>query len=136
MGLTANNRRCWLGCALRGMGWVALGLAAVAAAGQSGVPKADPAADPNARAKRFLAGRSGPGGTNAAQGMVVARREHAAMVAAQVEQELHVKAGAKAVVGRTSSLSAAWQPVGPGSVTTATYGAVSGRVTRRSRGKT
>ena len=126
MGLTTNNRRCWLGCALRGMGWVALGLVGVAAAGQSGVSKPDPPA----RAKRFLAGRSGPASTSAAQGMAVARREHAAMVAAQ-NSDLQVQRapGAKAVAARLSSLNTAWQPVGPGSVTTAAYGAVSGRVT-------
>jgi hypothetical protein len=104
MGLTSNNRSGWLSCGLRGLGWVALGLAEFQAAGQSGATSA-----PAARAERFLAGRSGAG---AAQGMVAARQQHAVMVASRLQ--IQQSARGTAVEGRISSLSAAWEPWGRG----------------------
>ncbi len=72
------------------------------------------------RVRRFLNGRSG--GVSAAAAMSAARVQHAAMVQAQEVE-------AQSVGARVSPLSAGWQAVGPGSVVTAAYGKVSGRVT-------
>jgi hypothetical protein len=66
------------------------------------------------RAHRFLDGRVLVGGVSAAQAMDAARSQHAAMVKA---------------MPRDSSLSAAWQPLGPAQVVSATYGSITGRVT-------
>jgi hypothetical protein len=55
---------------------------------------------------------------SSAYAMSLARQQHAAMVVAQ-----------NLVTSKLSSLSAAWESVGPASVLTAAYGKVSGRVT-------
>lgn len=66
------------------------------------------------RARRFLGGRTLVGAVSAAEAMDAARSQHAAMVKA---------------MPRDSSLSAAWQPLGPAQVVSATYGRITGRVT-------
>ncbi len=66
------------------------------------------------RARRFLGGRVLVGGVSAAQTMDAARSQHEAMVKA---------------IPRDSTLSAAWQPLGPTQVISATYGSITGRVT-------
>ncbi len=71
-----------------------------------------------ARAQRFLQGRnaihpSTTGTVTAAEMLAMARVQHAAMT----------------VEPRATSLGTAWTPVGPGQVVSATYGAVTGRVT-------
>ncbi|HEY0263476.1 MAG TPA: choice-of-anchor D domain-containing protein [Granulicella sp.] len=88
--------------------WFSLALTALGhACGQT-------TASPQARASRFLSGR-----VRATGAMPQARRQHAAMVAAQ------------AVVAEDAgiSLGASWQPVGPGQIASALYGKVTGRVT-------
>ncbi|MEI9981620.1 MAG: choice-of-anchor D domain-containing protein [Edaphobacter sp.] len=55
-------------------------------------------------------------GVSAAQAVGAARRQHAAMIAAQAASPL-------------SNLNAAWQPVGPNQVASIAYGSVTGRVT-------
>jgi hypothetical protein len=66
------------------------------------------------RARRFLGGRTLAGNVSAAQAMDAARSQHVAMLKA---------------LPRDSSLSAAWQPLGPAQVASAAYGNVTGRVT-------
>ena len=66
------------------------------------------------RARRFLGGRTLVGELSAAQAMDAARRQHAAMLKAMLQD---------------SSLSAAWQPLGPAQVASVAYGSVTGRVT-------
>ena len=66
------------------------------------------------RARRFLAGRT-TATTSAARALDAARQQHAAMVVAQAKPQL-------------SSLNATWQPVGPLTVASQSYGDVSGRV--------
>src|ERR1700678_88134 len=68
------------------------------------------------RARRFLRGRTLMGGASAAQAIDVARRQQAAMIAAQAASPL-------------SNLNATWQPVGPSQVVSIAYGNVTGRVT-------
>jgi hypothetical protein len=68
------------------------------------------------RARRFLRGRTLMGGASAAQAIDVARRQQAAMIAAQAASPL-------------SNLNATWQPVGPNQVVSIAYGNVTGRVT-------
>jgi hypothetical protein len=70
-----------------------------------------------ARTRRFLGGRFLEGNLPAARAMTAARRQQAAM---QRDQ---------AVSPHLSSLSAAWQPVGPDQITSIAYGKVTGRVT-------
>ena len=65
------------------------------------------------RAQRFLAGRTVGNNTSAAQAMDAARQQQA-RTAAQP---------------RVTSLSAAWQPIGPNQIVTPAYGNVTGRVT-------
>src|SRR5579871_392742 len=67
-----------------------------------------------ARSRRFLGGRTLVGDVSAAQAMDTARSQHAAMVKA---------------LPRDSSLSTAWQPLGPMQVASAAYGSITGRVT-------
>jgi Abnormal spindle-like microcephaly-assoc'd, ASPM-SPD-2-Hydin len=66
------------------------------------------------RARRFLGGRTLVGDVSAAQAMDTARAQHVAVLKA---------------MPRDSSLSAAWQPLGPAQVASAAYGNVTGRVT-------
>ena len=66
------------------------------------------------RARRFLSGRTLSDNVSAAQAMDTARNQHAAMLKA---------------APKDTSLSAAWQSIGPGQVASATYGNVTGRVT-------
>ena len=61
------------------------------------------------RARRFLGGRVLVGGVSAAQAMDAARSQHEAMVKA---------------MPRDSTLSAAWQPLGPAQVVSAMYGSI------------
>jgi hypothetical protein len=65
------------------------------------------------RAARFLRGRSAGESRSAAEWLALARREHAWMLAQP----------------RTANLAAAWSAVGPAQVLSATYGALTGRVT-------
>ncbi len=67
------------------------------------------------RARKFLAGRASPEGEAAAQALDAARREHLAMMQAQASP-------------RGSSLSAAWQPIGPNQIVSQSFGNVTGRV--------
>ena len=68
-------------------------------------------------ARRFLGGRTLAGNVSAARAMDAARQQHAAMLAQQ------------AASPQLSSLSAAWQPIGPNQVASIAYGNVTGRVT-------
>ncbi len=67
--------------------------------------------------RRFLGGRSVRETASTAQAMDAARQQHAAMLAQQAAQT------------QGSSLSAAWQPIGPNQVASMAYGNVTGRVT-------
>jgi hypothetical protein len=69
------------------------------------------------RTHRFIGGRTLAGGVAAARAMDAARQQHAAMLVRQ------------AALPQLSSLSAAWQPVGPNQVASIAYGSVTGRVT-------
>ena len=69
------------------------------------------------RTRRFLGGRTLAGGVAAAEAMDAARQQHAAMLVRQV------------ALPQLSSLSAAWQPVGPNQVASIAYGNVTGRIT-------
>ena len=69
------------------------------------------------RTRRFLGGRKLAGGVAAARAMDAARQQHTAMRAQQ------------AALPQLSSLSAAWQPIGPNQVASIAYGNVTGRVT-------
>jgi Abnormal spindle-like microcephaly-assoc'd, ASPM-SPD-2-Hydin len=66
------------------------------------------------RARRFLNGRTLVDDVSAARAMDAARSQHVAMLK---------------VAPRDTSLSAAWQPVGPAQVASTKYGNVTGRVT-------
>ncbi len=68
-----------------------------------------------ARSARFLGGRTPVGGRSSAAALAEARRQQLALIAAQANA--------------TSSLNAAWQAVGPNQIASASYGAVTGRVT-------
>ena len=70
------------------------------------------AVSPRMRTRRFLAGRMLAGGAAGAQALDAARREHLAMARAQA-----------------SSLTAAWQEVGPSQIASQSFGDVTGRVT-------
>ena len=70
-----------------------------------------------AGAQRFLRGRTSTGSVPAAQALASARQEHQAMVQSASVQP------------NTTSLSAAWTPIGPGQVASPLYGNVTGRVT-------
>jgi hypothetical protein len=80
-------------------------------------PSTAPAPSSIARAQRFLNGRTLVGNISAAHAMAVARQQHAAMLAVRATSPL------------LSSLSAAWQPLGPNQIGSAAYGNVTGRVT-------
>ena len=69
------------------------------------------------RARRFLGGRTVAGNRSAARAMDAARQQHAAMLAQQ------------AASSQSSSLTAAWQPLGPNQIASIAYGNVTGRVT-------
>jgi hypothetical protein len=76
------------------------------------------------------------GGGSAANALEAARREHLAMVQAQVAAErASVGVGgalgalAKKAAGRANNLNAVWQAVGPARVASQSYGDVTGRVT-------
>lgn len=69
-----------------------------------------------ARTQAFLAQRIAPNRTSA-QALQHARTQHAAMFHAD------------GILPETGSLTASWQPLGPTSITSATYGALSGRIT-------
>ena len=74
------------------------------------------AASRKAGTQRFLRGRTSAGPVSAAKALASARQEHQTMVQAASGQ------------GSGTTLSAAWTPVGPGQVTSALYGNVTGRV--------
>jgi Transmembrane protein 131-like N-terminal len=69
------------------------------------------------RTRRFLSGRIPVGNVSAARAMETARQQHVAMLAQQ------------AASPQLSSLSAAWQSIGPNQVASIAYGNVTGRVT-------
>ena len=75
-------------------------------------PWPDGAQGSKVRAKQFVGRRTLDGSGSISQAMQVARGQHGALVAAP----------------RLSSLSAPWQPVGPGQVASLAYGKVTGRV--------
>ena len=79
-------------------------------------PQADSFAARRARTRAFLAQRQAPG-RSAAEALEQARAQHAAMY-----RRL-------SPTPDTGSLTASWQPLGPTSITSATYGALSGRIT-------
>ena len=81
------------------------------------VASVGPAESHVVRARRFLGGRTLAGGVAAARAMDAARQQHVAMQAQQ------------AASPQLSSLTAAWQPVGPNQVASLSYGNVTGRVT-------
>jgi hypothetical protein len=68
----------------------------------------------HARGAHWLSGRTLPGGIRAAAALDAARRQHRQMTMA---------------TPRSSSLSAAWMPLGPNQVATAEFGNVTGRIT-------
>ena len=129
MRLARGLRVGGVGRALRGA--LVLGVAlifSVGAVAQSGelsstsVKSEVSGAAPAVRAKRFLRGRGvDANGTTAAVALGLARQQHAAMVAES-------GVAGQSVTAKASSLSAVWQAVGPGAVSTAAYGLVSGRV--------
>jgi Transmembrane protein 131-like N-terminal len=69
------------------------------------------------RVRRFMGGRTLTGNVSAAQAMVAARQQHAAMLVHQEADPL------------SSNLNAAWQPLGPNQIGSIDYGSVTGRVT-------
>jgi len=82
----------------------------------AGLTAQTPQTQPNAaaaRAHRFLAGRHNPAATSTAESLAAARSQHLAMLAAP----------------RTTSLTAAWQPIGPNQIASLAYGNVTGRIT-------
>jgi hypothetical protein len=83
----------------------------------SDVPSADFIQSRITRMRRFLGGRGVVGDGFAAQAMDAARQQHGAMQARQTAQP------------QGSSLSAAWQPIGPNQVASIAYGNVTGRIT-------
>ena len=98
----------------------AAGQSAVASSGQRGQndqPVNALASSPIERARRFLGGRTLVGNVSAARAMVTARKQNAAMLAGRAD------------VPNLSSLSAAWQPLGPNQVGSIAYGDITGRVT-------
>lgn len=66
--------------------------------------------------RRFLQARTLMGEGAQAQGLAAARAEHVAMIRVQSSQQ------------KISTLNAAWQPVGPGTIASLTYGKTSGRI--------
>ncbi len=80
-------------------------------------PSSGPVQSRVTRTQHFLSGRTMAGNVPAAQAMEVARRQHAVMLAQQAAQ------------AQGSSLSTAWQPIGPNQVASLAYGNVTGRVT-------
>ena len=79
-------------------------------------PETNTAAANRARTQAFLAQRQAHN-RSAAHALQQARAQHAAMFRAQ------------SFTPDTGSLTASWQPLGPTSITSATYGALSGRIT-------
>jgi Protein of unknown function (DUF1573) len=69
------------------------------------------------RTHHFLSGRTLAGNVSAAQAMDAARQQHIRMLAQQ------------AASPQFSSLTAAWQPIGPNQVASIAYGNVTGRIT-------
>jgi hypothetical protein len=90
-----------------------------------------PAQDsPELRAKRFLAGRTvTESGDSAAQAMEQARAQHVGLAPQQIVTAPRALASSQTLSPRLTSLTTAWQPVGPAQVLSATYGKVTGRVT-------
>ena len=78
-----------------------------------------------ARSQQFLRGRQQPAGV---PGLAAARRQQAAMLAGQQAPALSPRNGLRSL-DTTTSLSAAWQPVGPAGIASLRYGTVTGRVT-------
>jgi hypothetical protein len=138
MGLAMKCRGCRVGRAARGVSAL-LALTISACAQEPATPVSQPT--PATRAARFLRGRSLAATTattpsraqarakadseniSPAQALDTARQQHAALLAKQRS------AAAQTVQPRISPLNAAWQPVGPGTVSTPAYGNISGRVT-------
>jgi hypothetical protein len=145
---TGRNFLGWVDwvCGRRGRVLALLLLAACGAQGQSlvqigpGSVRADRVA---ARTQRFLRGRRGVGGVSAAELLGRARMDHARLAAERGEGGPNswippfangAKDGAPGAGGvpagaMTASLTAAWTSVGPAQVVSASYGAVTGRVT-------
>jgi hypothetical protein len=125
MGLTASSqlargKRPLLQCGLR---WRLLSMslclaiiAPIVVRGQVNSSQVSAVQSPAIRARRFIGGRTLAGNVAAAGAMDAARRQHIAMLSqpAALPQ---------------SSLSAAWQPVGPNQIASIAYGNVTGRVT-------
>ncbi|HEY5056413.1 MAG TPA: sialidase family protein, partial [Acidobacteriaceae bacterium] len=82
------------------------------------------------RAQRFLAGRSGAGGTSAAQALSNARAQHLQMTQDQASSSAspRMRSG-EAAQPRAVGLGAAWTAVGPAQVASQSFGDVTGRVT-------
>ena len=75
------------------------------------------AASRSSQARHFLRGRTLSGSLSAGQAMDAARRQHVVML----EQQR--------ALPHFSSLTAAWQPVGPNQIASLAYGTVTGRIT-------
>jgi hypothetical protein len=69
------------------------------------------------RAARFLGGRTEASGSSTIASINLARQQQAAMVVAQASGTVN------------TALNVNWQPIGPNQIASATYGAVTGRVT-------
>ncbi len=83
----------------------------------SDVASVEPARSHAVQARRFLGGGTLAGNISAARAMDTARQQHAAMLAQE------------AASPQPSSLTAAWQPIGPNQVASIAYGNVTGRIT-------
>ena len=135
MGLTVSFGICWARGVVRQVVLAVVFVASVGAMAQVSTNPSSSTTNPSSstddggsgvRARRFLGGRVVLGGDTAAA-MSAARAQHAAMV--EMQRVAARAVGAQSVGPRASPLSAGWQAVGPGSVSTAVYGKVSGRVT-------
>lgn len=96
------------------------------AGSSSGAQTGSQSSSPEARAKRFLAGRTAASGT-AAAAMNAARQEQLKLV--QSVPATATAAHARLAAPRLTSLSTAWTAVGPAQVASQRYGLVTGRVT-------
>ncbi|MGD0443264.1 MAG: choice-of-anchor D domain-containing protein [Edaphobacter sp.] len=96
---------------------VAFGQLVPTPATSGGVSSIAPVPFHKIRVLRFLGGRTVAGDGSAGKAMDAARQQHAAMLAQQN------------ALAQQSSLSAAWQPIGPNQVASSAYGNVTGRVT-------
>ena len=117
-------RRVWMACVL------------LLAVGEMPPARAQQSSDEPAyklRAQRFLAGRTAANGASGAAALAAARAQHLQMVQEQGTGNSPTANHRMAATGlgrpRATGLGAAWTPVGPAQVATASFGAVTGRIT-------